>query len=276
MEKKLISIQEAMKKLNISAVGLDNNIKKKGFKKHYSGRQAFITIEDFEVIKRTVELNGRVKKIKDKDNEDFELLKRKEELEKENEKLKNTIQSLSTKIKSTYNATIDLKKDKDDLRKDRDDLKALLEQSNNNLIAAQKLLQNEQELHRQEKARRIALEDKVKESLLLAENASKNKEEADIKIEKLKNINAENQSVITKLEGDLIEIKASKEKIVSELESKEITIKEMNSKNEIAISRLEEELLEARTSKEIILSENNRYKNMKLKERIKFLFRNHL
>lgn len=210
MEKELISIQQAMRELNISAVGLDNNIKKKGFKKHYNGRQAFITIEDYNVIKKTVEMNGRVKKIKDKDNEDFELVKRKEELEKENENLKNEIQALSIKIESNYNATIDLKKDKEDL-------KVLLEQSNNNLVAAQKLLQNEQELHRQEKARRIELEERLKSTSYLLESSKVEQEIAVSKIdeatEKIDKIN----KVKCELENKLLEERANKEIVIEEL-----------------------------------------------------------
>lgn len=220
MEKELISIQQAMRELNISAVGLDNNIKKKGFKKHYNGRQAFITIEDYNVIKKTVEMNGRVKKIKAKDIEDFELVKRKEELEKENENLKNEIQALSIKIESNYNATIDLKKDKEDL-------KVLLEQSNNNLVAAQKLLQNEQELHRQEKARRIELEERLKSTSYLLESS-----------------------------------KVEQEIAVSKAVELEDTIK-----------NVEQQLIKERTEKEILIQDNSKYKNMKLKDKLKFLFK---
>lgn len=57
---------------------------------------------------------------------------------------------------------------------------------------------------------------------------------------------------------------------------KEISIKEqLLTEKEIAISKtteLEDLLKEERKSKEIILSENNRYKNMKFKDKLKFLF----
>lgn len=272
MDARLISIQEAMKQLNISAVGLDNNIKKKGFKKHYKGRKAFITIEDFEAIKKTVELNGRVKKIKDKDNEDFELLKRKEELEKENEKLKSEIQSLSVKIESTYNATIDLKQDKDDL-------KALLEQSNNNLIATQKLLQNEQELHKQEKARRIELEEKLRSTSYLLESSKVEQETAISKVneatemvdnleKQVKLLKETKEAEVKEVEQKLHEVNRVKLELENTIQNKEIELTDLNNKIEV----VESQLLEERANKEVIIGELNKYKNMTFTQKLKALF----
>lgn len=276
MESNLISIQEAMQQLNISAVGLDNNIKKKGFKKHYKGRKAFIAVDDFEVIKKTVELNGRVKKIKDKDSEDFELLKRKEELEKENENLKNEIQSLAIKIESTYNATIDLKKDKEDLI-------FLLEQSNNNLIITQKLLENEQNLHSQEKHRRMQLEEKLNNTKYLLEQSKieqetticKNNEtiknverlEEHIKIlsQEREDEKRESDLKLSKLEEQIKNLNQTRENETKESELKLHKLDKIKYK-------LETKLIEERNNKEIILGELNQYKNMKFKDKLKFLF----
>ena len=172
----LISIKEAQNQLGISAVGLANQINKREIKKEYEGRNAFITIKDFEIIKKAIELNGRVKKIVNKDTEELELIKRKKQLEKENEELKFQIEILNNKVDSAYDVMMELKKDKEDL-------KVIIEHTNNSLLATQKLLHNEQALHMQEKQRRIDLEDKLKSNILLLESVStvKDQIEEDIK-----------------------------------------------------------------------------------------------
>lgn len=214
-----ISIKEAQETLGISAVGLDNNIKKKDIKKHYYKRRAYILKADYEVIKSAIELNGRVKNIKKKDDEELELKEIKEQLERENEDLKRELESLNNKVSSTSDIIEELKKDKSDL-------KDMLEDYNNNLRATQQLLANEQELHRREKERRIELEDRLKNNLILLEDNNKVKEEIELNLKK-----------------------------------KDETIEEL------AIT-LENE----RISKEVIIKENEKFKNMKFKDKLKFLF----
>lgn len=202
MREGLISLKDAQAQLGISAVGLDNHIKKKEIKKEYEGRKAFIRTHDFEIIKKAIELNGRVKKIVKKDSEELELLKRKNELEKENEELKNQVEVLNNKVESTYDTIMELKKDKDDL-------KVIIEHTNNSLLATQKLLHNEQELHKQEKERRIAVENKLRTNILLLESATTVKEEIEEGIK-------EKDAAIKELALELENERNSKELLINE------------------------------------------------------------
>lgn len=105
-----ISIQDILKMLGISAPGLDKQIKSNGVKKEYDRNRAYISLKDFEIIKKEIELNGRVKKNSKQDKEDTITVSEKEmlnfkllTLEKENETLGKDKEFLKQQVASFHN-----------------------------------------------------------------------------------------------------------------------------------------------------------------------------
>ena len=107
-----ISIQDILKTLGISAPGLDKQIKSKGVKKEYDRNRAYISLKDFEIIKKEIKLNGRVKKILKQDKEDEDTMTASEKvmlnfklstLKKENETLEKDKEFLQQQVASFHN-----------------------------------------------------------------------------------------------------------------------------------------------------------------------------
>ena len=215
MSNNMISLKDAMSELGISAQGLDNHIKNKNMQKHYDGRRALITIEDYNIIKKAIELNGRVKKIKQQDNKDLELLKKKEELEKEKVLLESRLKEYELKLNSSLDTIEHLKEDKENY-------KDLLDKANLHSSTLQKLLDQEQQL----RAKDMAVIDSLKGQVLML-NESKDKADKLIKekeeIETKFNSTLEEKNIATdtvkKLEEELIEIRSSNEILIGELNS---------------------------------------------------------
>lgn len=235
MKNKYIRVKELREELGITQKGLDNALNRKEIKKQYPFEKGipYLFIEDAEIIKKHITNNGRVKAIIDRDKKDLELEQKYLTLKEKYCKISDDIVSLNNKLKDNEDTIRELKEDKESFKKQID------------------------HLHEQQNKYQERLEEANK--LLLLEKA-----ESD----KFKKLYIEHKQQLLLLEED-------KESLISEKNTMESTLKNITIEKEIALTRadeLETKLKEEVNTKEILINENNKYKNMKLKDKIKFLF----
>lgn len=242
----LVRTKVIREETGITAAGLDKHIKSKGITKYRnSDNQVCILKTDYAIIKKAMELNGRLKKLHEKDIEDKELEQSYKAIKEEKEELSKQIDILNINL---HNAEDKI----NGLVNDKQMLQGQLATATDNLAITQKLLSQEQELHLKEKQLREQLEDKLRTNKLLLENIDNEKHDLEQKIQAAENKAKDIESKFNKLLD---------EKKEAELKYNESLIEKDNE-----LKKIEND----RAAAEIAITKVSEYENMNFMRRIKF------